>query len=52
MSFFRAMLATWRAVLADPGAVLLLLGACVAYSFFYPQPYERCLLYTSDAADD
>lgn len=41
MSFFRAMLATWRAVLADPGAVLLLLGACVAYSFFYPLPYER-----------
>ncbi|WP_172197396.1 ABC transporter permease [Niveibacterium sp. COAC-50] len=41
MSFVRAMLATWRAVLADAGAVLLLLGACVAYSFFYPLPYER-----------
>jgi ABC-2 type transport system permease protein len=41
MNFGRAVLAVWRAVLADPGAVLLLLGACVAYSFFYPLPYER-----------
>jgi len=41
MSFLRTLLATWRAVLGDPGAVLLLLGACIAYSFFYPLPYER-----------
>lgn len=39
MNFARAVLATWRAVLADPGAVLLLLLACVGYSFFYPLPY-------------
>ncbi|MCX9155053.1 ABC transporter permease [Niveibacterium sp. 24ML] len=41
MNIGRAVLATWRAVLADPGAVLLLLIACVGYSFFYPLPYER-----------
>lgn len=41
MNFTAALFATWRAVLADAGALLLLLVACVAYSFFYPLPYQH-----------
>ena len=36
MKAFAEML---RAVLRDPGALLLLLAAPVLYSFFYPWPY-------------
>lgn len=33
--------ATWRAMLGDVGAILLLFVAGVIYSFFYPLPYSR-----------
>lgn len=46
--FFRAGIAelwrgyrlTWQAVFRDRGAMLLLFGAGIIYSFFYPLPYE------------
>ena len=31
---------TWRAIFADKGAMLLLFGAGLVYSFFYPLPYQ------------
>ncbi len=31
---------TWQAVFRDRGAMLLLFGAGIIYSFFYPLPYE------------
>ncbi|OBV38584.1 ABC transporter permease [Janthinobacterium psychrotolerans] len=36
-----AFLATWRAMLADKGALTLLFAGGVLYSFFYPLPYTR-----------
>lgn len=36
-----AFLQTWRAMLRDPAALLLLFGAGVLYSFFYPLPYAH-----------
>jgi ABC-2 type transport system permease protein len=38
---FGAFLATWRAMLSDVGALVLLFGGGVVYSFFYPLPYSR-----------
>lgn len=37
----RAYAATWRAMLGDVGALLLLFVGGVVYSFFYPLPYSR-----------
>lgn len=36
-----AFLATWRAMLADKGALTLLFVGGVLYSFFYPLPYTK-----------
>ncbi len=36
----RAFLATFRAILADSSALLLLIGSCLLYSFFYPTAYS------------
>lgn len=36
-----AYLATWRAMLGDVGALMLLFAGGVVYSFFYPLPYSR-----------
>src|SRR5690606_4711155 len=36
----RAFLATFRAILADSSALLLLIGPCLLYSFFYPTAYS------------
>ncbi|MET3133888.1 ABC-2 type transport system permease protein [Oxalobacteraceae bacterium GrIS 1.11] len=37
----RAFALTWRAMLADKGALTLLFAGGVIYSFFYPLPYSR-----------
>jgi len=37
--FFQTWSATWRRVLTDPGAALLLVVAPLLYSLFYPLPY-------------
>ncbi len=39
-SFWSAFRATFRAVFADRSVVLLLVGAAVLYSFFYPSAYS------------
>jgi ABC-2 type transport system permease protein len=39
--FGAAFVATWRGILADKAALLLLFVAGVVYSFFYPLPYSR-----------
>ena len=36
-----AFLATWRAMLADKGALTLLFVGGILYSFFYPLPYTK-----------
>ncbi|WKB52700.1 ABC transporter permease [Eleftheria terrae] len=36
-----AFLATWRAMLGDTGALMLLFAGGLVYSFFYPLPYAR-----------
>ncbi|MFM9435389.1 ABC-2 type transport system permease protein [Janthinobacterium sp. CG_23.3] len=38
---WRAFALTWRAMLADKGALTLLFVGGVIYSFFYPLPYSR-----------
>ena len=38
---WKAFLATWRAMLADKGALTLLFVGGVLYSFFYPLPYTK-----------
>lgn len=40
MTIWQHSLATWRAILSDKGAVLLLFVAGIIYSFFYPLPYQ------------
>lgn len=41
MSFIHSYRSTWRALLADKGAFLLLLLAGILYSFYYPLPYSN-----------
>lgn len=36
----RAFLATFRTIFADSSALLLLIGSCLLYSFFYPTAYS------------
>jgi len=36
-----AFIGTWRAMLGDVGALMLLFAGGLAYSFFYPLPYSR-----------
>lgn len=36
----RAFLATFRAIFADSSALMLLIGSCVLYAFFYPSAYS------------
>jgi ABC-2 type transport system permease protein len=36
----RAFLATFRAIFADSSVLLLLIGSCILYSFFYPTAYS------------
>lgn len=38
--FARAWARTWRAMLTDPAAALLLFVGVLVYSFFYPYPYS------------
>ena len=38
-SALTACVAEWRRIAADPGAMLILVGALVVYALFYPQPY-------------
>ncbi|MCH8538222.1 MAG: ABC transporter permease, partial [Alkalimonas sp.] len=40
MTIWQHSIATWRAILSDKGAVLLLFVAGIIYSFFYPLPYH------------
>lgn len=40
-AFVRGYLATWRAVLNDRMAILLLIAAAVFYSFYYPMAYRH-----------
>jgi ABC-2 type transport system permease protein len=40
MSAWQAFVATWRAILQDKAALLLLFVSGVVYSFFYPLPYN------------
>ncbi|MCC5852359.1 MAG: ABC transporter permease [Alkalimonas sp.] len=40
MSIWQHSLHTWRLILADKGAILLLFVAGILYSFFYPLPYH------------
>jgi ABC-2 type transport system permease protein len=45
MSGFTAgFVSMWRRVFADPGALLLMVGAIALYSMFYPLPYMRQLV--------
>jgi ABC-2 type transport system permease protein len=37
---FEHFTSTWRLILQDKGAMLLLFGAGLVYSFFYPYPYS------------
>lgn len=37
--WLREVVGTWRAVMRDPGVLLMLLIAPLIYSFFYPWPY-------------
>jgi len=39
MGMLRVCLAELRRIAADPGALLILVGAVVLYAFFYPLPY-------------
>ncbi len=36
----RAFLATFRAIFADSSALMLLIGSCILYAFFYPSAYS------------
>lgn len=36
----RAFVATFRAILADSSAKMLLIGSCILYAFFYPSAYS------------
>jgi len=40
-SFVGSFMATWRAMLGDVGAIMLLFVGGIVYSFFYPLPYSR-----------
>ncbi|MCH8489273.1 MAG: ABC transporter permease [Oceanicaulis sp.] len=40
MTIWKHSLLTWRAIFKDKGAMLLLFGAGLVYSFFYPLPYH------------
>jgi ABC-2 type transport system permease protein len=40
MRFLAAFGAVWKTILADSGAVSMLLLGCILYSFFYPLPYR------------
>lgn len=36
----RAFLAAFRAIFADSSALMLLIGSCLLYAFFYPSAYS------------
>ncbi|MDF2382971.1 ABC transporter permease [Nostoc ellipsosporum NOK] len=36
----RAFVATFRAIFADSSALMLLIGSCILYAFFYPSAYS------------
>ncbi len=40
-SLIGSFVATWRAMLGDVGAIMLLFVGGIVYSFFYPLPYSR-----------
>jgi ABC-2 type transport system permease protein len=40
-AIWQAFVASWRALLADAGVMLLLFGGGVVYAFFYPLPYAH-----------
>jgi ABC-2 type transport system permease protein len=43
-SFARELVAEYRRIFLDPGAVLILVAALVLYAFFYPIPYRAQVL--------
>jgi len=43
-SIIRELVAEYRRIFSDPGAVLILVGALVLYAFFYPIPYRAQVL--------